>query len=253
MAFHGENNGELVDSFFYQPATGTGLVTNAGGLVAGDSYTVSAFVPESEPALGALGAAPGGDTIPSSLIPTSLVDWVTRQGVSHDGAGLVELVQRLRERGYLSHSLNESATTSEWEAALGDYSFAGSAAGSSYDRIDRMFTQLNDREASVADTPGASLIAAVGDDEQFAAAVALIAANLGFPSRVVLGAHLEDTDATGWSVPSCVDGTCRGENMAVWVEVQSANWRVDSGGCHAPTHERALSDRHSTARPQVRP
>ena len=28
VTFHGEHNGELVDSFFYQPDTGTGLVTN---------------------------------------------------------------------------------------------------------------------------------------------------------------------------------------------------------------------------------
>ena len=66
-----------------------------------------------------------------------------------------------------------------------------SAAGHSYDRIDRLFTELNERESEVADSPGASLVAAVGDDEQFAAAVALIAADLGFPSRVVLGARLE--------------------------------------------------------------
>ncbi len=223
VTFHGEHNGELVDSFFYQPATGTGLVTNAGALVARDSYTVSAYVPATAPALNMLGAAPGGDTISSSLVPTSLVDWVTHQGVTHDGAGFAELVKRLRERGYLSHSLTESGTTAAWEAALGSYSFAGSAAGSSYDRIDRLFTQLNEREASVADTPGASLVAAIGDDEQFAAAVALIAANLGFPSRVVLGVHLTDTDVTGWSVPACVEGTCRGQNMAVWAEVQSAN------------------------------
>ena len=103
------------------------------------------------------------------------------------------------------------------------YSFAASAAGSSYDRIDRLFTQLNERAAQVGDATGQSLVAAIGDDEQFATAVALMAADLGFPSRVVLGARLADTDANGWSVPACVDGTCKGQNMAVWTEVQASN------------------------------
>ena len=51
VTFHGTNNGELVDSFFYQPDTQTGLVTDPGGLQAGDSYTLSAFVPASVPEL----------------------------------------------------------------------------------------------------------------------------------------------------------------------------------------------------------
>ena len=39
VTFHGDRSGQLVDSFFYQPETATGLVTNEGGLQNGDSFT----------------------------------------------------------------------------------------------------------------------------------------------------------------------------------------------------------------------
>jgi len=221
VTFGGDRSGALVDGFFYQSDTLTGIVTVPGGISAGDAYTIHAAVPESLHNLAGIGPAPGGNVIDSTLIPTSLSDWVTRQGVTRDGAGLAQLVEALRTRGYLSHGLTE-APGSLWQRSLGSYTFAPSPAGHSFDRIDRLFTALNERASEVAGTPDASLVAAVGDDEQFAAAVALLAANLGFPSRVVLGAYLEPTDANGWTVPACVGGECRGQNMAVWAEVQTA-------------------------------
>jgi len=223
VRFHGPNSGALVDSFFYQGSTLTGIVTVEGGLTEADSYTVEAFTPRVVPRLEEIGAAPGGVVIDSSRIPQSLTDWVTRQGVSRTGAGLAQLVATLREQGYVSHALTEPTAITAWQRSLGSYTFAGSAAGSSFDRIDRLFADLNARAEQVAGTPGASLVAAVGDDEQFAAAVALMAADLGFSSRVVLGVRLTDTDPTGWSAPPCEHGVCRGKNMSAWVEVQAAN------------------------------
>lgn len=223
ISFDGDRAGALTDSFYYQPDTASGLVTAPTGVLAGDTYTVNAYVPESVPPLESLGGAPGGDVIDSSLIPQSLSDWVLRQGVAHDGAGLAQLVHLLRERGYLSHGLTQSQPAARWEAALGSYSFASAAAGHSYDRIDRMFTELTARESQVSAGGTDNFVAAVGDDEQFATAVALIAADLGFSSRVVLGARLTDTDSARWTVPVCDDGVCSGRNMAVWTEVQSTN------------------------------
>jgi len=223
VTFNGQRTGTLVDSFFYQAESASGLVTVPGGVASGDTYEVQGYLPNLSPPLDRVGAAPGGDVIDSSVIPKSLTDWVARQGASHDGAGLAQLVALLRERGYLSHGLPSVGGVARWQTALGDYEFASSAAGHSYDRLDRMFTELTERESEAAAAPGANLVAAVGDDEQFAAAVALIAAELGFPSRVVLGARLEPTDDAGWTVPPCEDGECRGENMAVWAEVRAAN------------------------------
>ena len=223
VSFGGDRAGVLTDSFYYQPDTASGLVTVGTGVAKGDTYTVNGFVPTQVPTLTSLGEAPGGDVIDSSLIPPSLSDWVLRQGVSNDGAGLAQLVERLRERGYLSHALTRPATPAKWETALGGYAFASSAAGHSYDRIDRMFTDLTARESQATASGDQSFVAAVGDDEQFATAVALIAADLGFSSRVVLGARLAETDLEGWTVPVCPQGVCSGQNMAVWTEVQSAS------------------------------
>jgi hypothetical protein len=76
------------------------------------------------------------------------------------------------------------------------------------------------------DQPDANLVSAVGDDEQFAAATALLASHVGFPSRVVVGFRLtnpEKTDAQSYTIPACDAGSCLGENLAAWVEVQGAD------------------------------
>jgi hypothetical protein len=56
----------------------------------------------------------------------------------------------------------------------------------------------------------------VGSDEQYAATLGLVAAQLGFPSRVVFGAN----------VPS--DGVVKGQDVTAWVEIQTADgsWRT---------------------------
>ncbi|UUT36540.1 transglutaminase-like domain-containing protein [Microbacterium elymi] len=74
--------------------------------------------------------------------------------------------------------------------------------------------------ARQADTDSASLVAATGDDEQFSVAVALIAEELGFPARVVVGARLSGPD-TG--VPLCAEGVCTGGTITAWTEVRSAS------------------------------
>ncbi|MDN4480579.1 transglutaminaseTgpA domain-containing protein [Demequina muriae] len=221
--FHGPRQAQLIDGFYYLADGATGVMGAEGGIVAGDSYTVEGHVPVEPGVLADLGASPGAATIDTELIPPSLSDWVTLQNVTRDGAGLHELLTRLRERGYLSHALDAGETAANWEGDLPGYAFASSAAGHSYDRIDRLFASLIEREEAVATNPGASLVAAVGDDEQFAAAAALVAAELGFPSRVVVGVRLAQTDESGWTVPPCDGGECRGRNLAAWVEVQGSD------------------------------
>jgi hypothetical protein len=63
-------------------------------------------------------------------------------------------------------------------------------------------------------------VSAVGDDEQFAAAAALLARYFGFESRVVVGARLA-TDEQAPSVAPCENGVCTGANVTAWVEVLS--------------------------------
>ena len=65
--------------------------------------------------------------------------------------------------------------------SLPDYTFQPSASGHSLARIDAMFARLLERETDPRAAASGNYVAAVGDDEQFAVAVALIARELGFP------------------------------------------------------------------------
>src|SRR5690606_24310818 len=118
-----------------------------------------------------------------------LKQWVAAHSRGDGGDALRGLVDLLRERGYLSHALATPGNDEEprWAVELAGYELQPSAAGHSLARIDQLFERLLEREQNVQ-SPSESFVAAVGDDEQFAVAVALIAGELGFPSRVVIGA-----------------------------------------------------------------
>ena len=141
-------------------------------------------------------------------------------------------------RGYLSHSAYDDSAAAQWIAALNSdspYTFTPSRSGHSAARVDELFTAMVDqqRRAGVGATPNA-LVAAVGDDEQFATAAALLARYLGFESRVVLAcwwAHRRD----GAAVPACTS-VCTGANITAWTEVRGADgtWAVLDA---TPQHE----------------
>ena len=105
-------------------------------------------------------------------------------------------------------------------ATLSDYTFQPSASGHSLARIDTLFERLLERETDPRAAASGNFVAAIGDDEQFAVAVALIAGELGFPARVVLGARLTAADP---DLRTCEDGVCRAQDLAAWTEVQSAD------------------------------
>ncbi len=230
VTFDGDGGGALSDTFFYNADASAGIVLS--GVAEGDEYRMAAVVPEPI-ALEDLGSPGASDSfVDEDLIPENLVAWVRLQRVGTDAPALAELVERLRARGYLSHSLLEpTGDDAAWMADLGDYSFESSLAGHSVDRIDALFGALVEKQQSTESTEDVDLVAAVGDDEQFAVATALLAQYLGFPSRVVLGFD----PATG-----CDGGDCTGGDLAAWVEVGGADgsWAtVDV----APQYENPLS------------
>lgn len=244
--FHGNRKQALTDGFFYNEQTEAGVQLNQ--LRPGDGYTVRASAAaDAEP--GALAAAqkPRGRAgfVDDSMLPESLGKWVAAQGLgSSDGAALSELITRLRERGYLSHALTAGGPDGhKWQQELGGSGFAPSLAGHSVGRIDMLFSALLDKQNTTSSSDNADLVAAVGDDEQFAVAAALLAESLGFPARVVLGFRL-DAEGVGApaasGMPACADGVCSGRNLSAWIEVQD-----DGGGWIAvdvtPQHENPLA------------
>lgn len=110
----------------------------------------------------------------------------------------------------------------QWAQDMAGYTFQPSASGHSLARIGALFSRLLERETDPRAEESGNYVAAVGDDEQFAVAVALIAGELGFPARVVLGARLASADPT---LPTCESGVCRAQDLAAWTEVQDAAGR----------------------------
>lgn len=226
IAFEGPDRASLADGFFYDAAAGSGINTSPA-YGAGTAYTILASPDASSATRMELSAATpprSAPTLDETVVPASLTQWIRLQEAGGSGAGLEELITRLRERGYLSHALETPPADAAWVTDLGDYTFAPSRAGHSTDRIDSLFTALVERQTQQPGATDAELVAAAGDDEQFAVAAAMIADQLGFPSRIVLGARLRDADAAAGAVaPPCEDGECRGRNITAWVEVQDVS------------------------------
>lgn len=224
--FTGARAEELADGFFVD-ADGATAVQLAGddavrGLRAGDGYRLLAEVP----AAGAIADWEAGEAAVDAESHPALAEWVASQEVERSGAGLVELVDRLRARGYLSHSLAADEAAQGWMSELAqtaDYRFRPSPAGHSTARIERLFAELVAQERQAG--PGADpefLVAAVGDDEQFATAAALLAGYLGFDARVVVGVRLAEAGAGsgGGAAASVCDTVCTGGDLAAWAEVR---------------------------------
>lgn len=218
-AFEGDRRGPLADRFYYSADAEAGVQTADGGLAAGDTYVVRGVEPAS---VDLAGLTPPGspDVIAGG---DNLRRWVEEHATGSDGAALQSLVQLLRERGYLSHSLAPAgAAAPAWTADLPGYQLQPSASGHSLARIDRMFERLLDREDDPRAEASGNFVAAVGDDEQFAVAVALIAHELGFPARVVVGTRLVSADS---ALSTCDAGACRPRDLTAWTEVRGVDGR----------------------------
>ena len=222
--FGGKNADDLSDSFFVNRSTEAAIAVPGGastsGLEEGDTLTATMQTgPDAQLSGGPLASAA---TIDLETVP-ELASWLKTQNQPATADGLIELVKRLRDRGYLSHSISAGEGEQLWLQRLTEKygtKFESSAGGHSLARIEMLFSQLNTQQRLAGDGATAEmLVAAVGDDEQFAAAAALIARALGFDSRVVMGVRANDEVAEVQGVPAC-DTECTGENVAAWVEVR---------------------------------
>lgn len=227
--FTGPRAAALADGFYLDRTSDAGIqIAAAGasgrGLRAGDGYTVE-VAPSTRHDL--------GDPSSSSLLDLQaypqLAGWLKAQAQPRSASGFEELVARLRERGYLTHSLDDGDEAKAWIDALqksGSYTFQPAYAGHSTARIEGLFQQLLDQQNRVgAGGDPKLLVAGIGDDEQFASATALLARAVGYDSRVVLGVRM--TALQGSGVPACTSGACASGDLAAWVEVRApgaADW-----------------------------
>ncbi|MFF2371916.1 transglutaminase domain-containing protein [Agromyces sp. NPDC058110] len=200
----------------------------ARGLEAGDEYRLLAEPDRDVPL-----EQPGDSPLLDLEEYPALASWIELQAQPDSSAGFLELVRRLRERGYLSHAAGDGPDAASWIGALGSgYSFIPSYSGHSQARIEALFAQLVEQQRQAGpEASDAALVAGVGDDEQFAVAVALVARALGYDSRVVLGFRLAGADDVA-GVEACSEA-CAGGSLAAWTEVAPGG--TSTGGVGAWT------------------
>lgn len=183
VEFGGERADELRRSAYYNEGTETAVVTQR--LATGDEYTLETVVP-SNPSDDALADA---EFAPVALpdqqaVPTEFAE-IASKAVA-EATTPVEQVRALQtmlaEGGFFSHGLEGEVL---------------SRAGHGAERISTLL--------------GSDQM--VGDDEQYATAMALLAREIGIPARVVMGFYPEE-DAAGGPV-----FTATGDTLHAWVEV----------------------------------
>lgn len=229
VTFSGNNALTLADELFINRETATGaIISEDGKATSNDSVYTVTYNQQKTPDAAEIEAP--GSKINAELIPESLLTWLDNQAdiSADDGAGLVQLANRLRDRGYLSHSFvapNGTAGAVTWMDKLGNYEFFQSNAGHNMARISTMFNEINAREQDSKSKASKNLVSTAGDDEQFATAIALIASAKGFQSRVVIGFRtnlLEDLPGVESCKPlNATEGACKGSNLSAWAEIRS--------------------------------
>lgn len=183
IGFTGEDADALRRSGNYNPTSGTAVVTR--GLHSDDAYTVDAVLPAqpSDKQLADAAFAPVSLPRPKSVpddVATTAADIVSKATTPIQQVRALE--RTLATDGFFSHGLAGEVT---------------SLAGHGAERISTLL--------------GADQM--VGDDEQYAVAMSLMARSLGIPARVVIGFHPDDLTAAPGTF------TATGDTLHAWVEV----------------------------------
>ncbi|MFF1877699.1 transglutaminase-like domain-containing protein [Leifsonia sp. NPDC058230] len=188
ISFGGDEAAALTASFFYNDVTGTAAVTD--GLRSGDSYTQDSVVKPLVSAAALERLQPGSAPVPKpTVIPDELALTLQKYtaGVSGAGAKLAAALRGLAENGYISHGVGPDEPASR--------------SGHGADRITELLTD----------------IPMLGDQEQYAVTAALMAGQLGFPARVVVGFVAPDDANREQAV------TLTGSDISAWIEIQTAD------------------------------
>ncbi|WP_242682441.1 transglutaminase domain-containing protein [Desertivibrio insolitus] len=218
IEFTGAGSARLADAFYYNDVSGTAAVLD--GLGSGDGYRLESVRPDQPTEQEYPELSPGSARVPQpAVLPeeldVALAGWT--RGIDGSGPRLVAMLAGLRENGYVSHGLDDDEP----------YSRSGHGA---------------DRITELLSSP-----LMLGDGEQYAVAAALMATELGFPSRVVFGfaPAAEDITAGGTDVT--------GDDISAWVEVDTAQYgwvALDATPDDRPIPEEQPDDPTQVSRPQ---
>jgi transglutaminase-like putative cysteine protease len=229
IEFGGPRSAKLAEEFFYNDATGTAAVQS--GLESGDEYSAVAKVPTDPALLGSL--RPGTSVLPPAPeLPEALAKLLDEWAPALDAPGerLASVINGFHREGYVSHGLDDDEA---------------SRSGHSLDRLAELATERP----------------MVGDGEQYAAAAALMARDIGFPARVVVGyvqhadeeSGAEPADAAGGAATDEGSVVFRSDDRQAWIEVQNSEgeWiTIDPNPEPRPIPEREPDQPTIVSRPQ---
>ena len=180
--FSGDRAAELRDSFYYNKVSGTAAVVE--GLLPGDSYVFEGIAPLQPSSDEISSLTPGLAEVPSlHELPEELTEKLDQyvRGLTSSGERLDAMLAGLAAEGYVSHGVGVDEPASR--------------SGHSVDRIAELVTAPR----------------MIGDGEQYAVAASMMANELGFPARVVVG--FVTTDAQ-----------IRGDDVSAWIEVNTEEY-----------------------------
>ncbi|WP_024286901.1 transglutaminase-like domain-containing protein [Cellulomonas sp. KRMCY2] len=214
--FQGPDALDLAGELRYNDATGTAVLT--GGVPAGTRWTTDVVLPAlpSDAEIGT--AAAGSVRLPEPQgVPDAVPLFAGELAGTASSPLLIarSLESGLAERGWFSHGLVES----------GDYP---SLSGHGADRLTTLLT--------------GDLM--VGDGEQYASAMALLAREMGLPARVVLGFVPTEEQQGADAI------TLRGADITAWVEI---NFAGNGWVPFYPTPDETKTPREDTPEEQSEP
>ncbi len=197
VTFQGGDAGSERGAFFYNRTTSTGAVVS--GVGDRTRYQLDAVVPDQPTDAELADARPGTASVPTpSGVPDAVRERVdaTTADAGSDGAKLLAAVLDLKRTGYVSHGVGDDRA---------------SRSGHGADRIQELLTSP----------------LMIGDQEQYAVTAALMARELGFPARVVMG-FTAGGDAGGDAAETAGGSggttTFRGSDVTARIEVDTAQY-----------------------------
>jgi len=184
LAFEGSDAPDRQDAFVFNATSGTAAVLP--GLAEGDRYRLDAVVPGDVATDDLDDLEPGTAPVPdAAVVPDELSATLDTyaSGLRTPGERLAAAIAGLQQNGYVSHGGEDEPF---------------SRSGHSADRLSELLTAQP----------------MLGDAEQYAVTAALMARELGFPARVVVG----------FVVPDDASGTAQlaGSDLSAWIEVDAA-------------------------------
>lgn len=214
FTFTGADRLDLAGRLRYNDATGTAVLTD--GVPAGATWTADVVVPPQPDDEALANASPGTVRLPQATgVPDAVPIYAGDLAGTATSPALIarSLQAGLADRGWFSHGVSDTDHPS--------------LSGHGADRI----TTLLAGELMV------------GDGEQYASAMALMAREMGLPSRVVLGFVPDvDPESAGEEL------TITGDDIQAWVEIQFAGHGWVS---YYPTPDESRTPREDTLQDQA--